>query len=49
MTDEGKHGPDDDPKPGEGKPGEGKDGEERGWRDRVRVAQAEGFAYVPGR
>jgi Subtilase family len=27
---------------------EGTDREERGWRDRVKVDQADGFAYVPG-
>ena len=43
MTDEGKHGRDHDPKP-EGPRPRGK----RGWRDRVTVAQDEGFAYVPG-
>jgi hypothetical protein len=43
MTDEGKHGRDHDPKP-EGPRPRGK----RGWRDRVAVAQDEGFAYVSG-
>jgi Subtilase family len=41
MTDEGKHGQEDDPKPAQ-------DGEERGWAGRVTIDQAEDIAYVPG-
>jgi hypothetical protein len=41
MTDEGKHGQEDDPKPAQ-------DGEERGWAGRVTIDQAEGIAHVPG-
>jgi hypothetical protein len=48
MTDEGKHGRDHDPEPGEREDGPGKDAAERGWRDRVAVDRSAGFAYVPG-
>ena len=48
MTDDSRHGRDNDPEPGERKDGPGKEAAERGWRDRVKVDQDQGFAYVPG-
>ena len=48
MTDDSRHGRDNDPEPGERKDGPGRQAAERGWRDRVKVDQDQGFAYVPG-
>src|SRR4029450_11880419 len=48
MTDASSTGRDNDPEPGERKDGPGREAAERGWRDRVKVDQDHGFAYVPG-